>query len=316
MRFVKCMAGGIFGDIRVRVRVRYLCAVWEPGKITPLLLCICICNCICIVFVLYLWGHRCGVFAGSVGVGTIIAPAASPQIPILPSSSPLPSSLPNYLLNCPQHRRLATRAWNNALAKFSNLLTVSRSVWPIPFNSFHLPISVIVWFQQMCLKHIFCLKHNQLLSNFWNTTSRFDSQAIGCITRISNRSRSDCFAIGKTWTKIHKMTNDRWPITIAHQCRMLPSGSLRLRKRMNFQLLKGGRSSQKKWEISFSIEINNRLTGAGTCRPLTIAMCMLCPRVPVQHLCSTALCIALGSIHLSKPTEMSGCQWSQGAGKW
>ena len=46
MRFVKCMAGGICGDIRVR----YLCAVWEPGKITPLLLCICICN-ICIVFV-------------------------------------------------------------------------------------------------------------------------------------------------------------------------------------------------------------------------------------------------------------------------
>ena len=200
MRFVKCVAGGICGDIRVW----YLCAVWEPGKITPLLLCICICNCICIVFVLYLWRHRCGVFAGSVGVGTINAPAASPQIPILPSSSPLPSSLPNYLLNCPQHRRLATRALNNALAKFSNLLTVSRSVWPIPFNSFHLPISVIVWFQQMCLKHIFCLKHNQLLSNFWNTTSRFDSQAIGCITRISNRSRSDCFAIGKTWDKFTK----------------------------------------------------------------------------------------------------------------
>ena len=125
--------------------------------------------CICIVFVLYLWRHRCGVFAGSVGVGTINAPAASPQIPILPSSSPLPSSLPNYLLNCPQHRRLATRAWNNALAKFSNLLTVSRSVWPIPFNSFHLPGS------SKCVWNTFFV---------WNTTNcyqTFETQHLGLI---------------------------------------------------------------------------------------------------------------------------------------
>ena len=126
----------------------------------------------------------------------------------------------------------------------------------------------------MCLKHIFCLKHNQLLSNFWNTTSRFDSQAIGCITRISNRSRSDCFAIGKTWTKIHKMTNDRRPITIVHQLRMLPL------------LIEKWRQHQKSASASTStMQVDWRL------HLLTTHQCACCVHDrPVQHLCSTALC--------------------------
>ena len=110
-------------DLWGHMCVGYLCGVWEPGKITPLLLCI------CIVFVLYFYFHvdlylyfycicgdiGVGYLRGSVGVGTINAPAASPQIPILPSPPPPPSSsLPNYLLNCPQHRRLATQATDPA----------------------------------------------------------------------------------------------------------------------------------------------------------------------------------------------------------
>ena len=91
-----------------------------------------------------LWGHRCGVFVGEcgtiicggdpgVGVATINARAASPQIP-LPAFLPS-SSLPKYLLNRPQYSRLAPEATDRATEQsFVQILIFVDSFNPVNLN--------------------------------------------------------------------------------------------------------------------------------------------------------------------------------------